>query len=92
MRLSLLVLALCPAFALMACQKVNPELMIIGPTGGGSSDSPSPVETDPRIGRITIGSKTLEGASFRLKGRLIGVPGSSDQTGATYRIRGTARF
>lgn len=76
---------------LSACQKVDPQVSLLG--SGGKPRANPPVPVTPGLGRITNGSGVLEGSGYRLKGRVVAVPSVPDQSGAGgYRIRGTVSF
>lgn len=79
-------------FFLSACQKVDPQVLLLGSGDGGSGGNP-PVPVTPGLGRITNGSGVLESSGYRLKGRVVAVPSVPDQSGSGgYRIRGTVSF
>lgn len=74
----------------MGCQKVDPQVLSLA-SGGGSIG-----ESNPRNGRITLGSTdgVLTAGSYKLKGRLTSVESGGDPSGSpgTYKLRGTVRF
>ncbi|MBX3040835.1 MAG: hypothetical protein KF789_09040 [Bdellovibrionaceae bacterium] len=84
---------LVATIGLSACQKVDPQVLLLG-SGNYENPTEPPIPVTPGLGQITNGSGTLESSGYRLKGRVVAVPSAPEQSlsGGGYKLKGTLSF
>jgi hypothetical protein len=89
-KISIILFATSILVTSMGCQKVTPEIFLLG----GSKDSTSPNSAnDPKAGRVTLGSANVtSGGGYQLKGRVSFVSQGATVSSGGYTLTGTVKF
>lgn len=90
-KFSIILFACFATMASVGCQKVSPEIFLLG--GNFNSESPD-ASNDPKAGRITMGSSDVQTSvgGYKLKGRVNFVATGTNTSSGGYKLTGTVKF